>query len=128
MVLARRSRRWLAGSMIFGLICAQFISLAHACATGSEKTGQAQSIAAHPADCAMMAQGAAVNDPACDTHCFPREQADRSTDARLPALAPPSALVFRVVAAFVDRPAVAKPPLPRIASPPLSLLFVKFLI
>jgi hypothetical protein len=132
MILLRRSRRWLTGLMILGFIGAEFISLAHACTTGSDETGPPISIAAHAAamsaDCPMMGQRGLANDPACDTHCFPREQADRGTDGPLPALAPPAVPVFRLVPAFVDDRAFAKPPLPRIASPPLSLLFGRFLI
>jgi len=118
--------------MILGLLCAQFISLAHACMIGSETAKAPQGIAVHatamPADCAMMAQGAVTNEGACDMHCFPREQADRGADVRLPAMAPPSVLLIRVVSAVAAHSAVAAPPLARFASPPLSLLFRRFLI
>ena len=117
--------------MILGLVCAQFISLAHACMIGSE-TWSPQPIAAHaaamPADCAMMAQGPVANDSACDTHCFPRDQADRGADVRLPSIAPPRVFMLRVVPAVVSHSALAPPPLARVASPPLSLLFSRFLI
>lgn len=117
--------------MILGLVCAQSISLAHACMIASGTTPPPSAIAQHaaamPADCAMMTHGAMANDAACDTHCFPREQADRGLDVRLPAMAPPSVFVVRVVSAVLARSAVAAPPLTRSTSPPLSLLFRRFL-
>lgn len=129
--MARRFRRWLAGMTILGLLSAQFISLAHACMIASETMVPASTVAQHaaamPPDCAMMAHGAATNDAACDAHCFPREQADRGADLRLPAMAPPSVLFVRVVSTVVARSVAAAPPLARIASPPLSLLFRRFL-
>jgi hypothetical protein len=118
--------------MILGVLSAQFISLAHACMIAPDAmlpgSAVAQHAAAMPPDCAMMAHGAAANDAACDMHCFPQEQADRGADLRLPAMAPPSVFVIRVVSAVVPQSAIAARPLARIASPPLSLLFRRFLI
>ena len=118
--------------MILSVVSAQLISLAHACAIASEPMHQASAIAQHaagmPADCAMMTQAPPANDAACDAHCVPREQADRSADLRLPAIAPPAVLVVRVISALVVTSAPATPPFARIASPPLSLLFHRFLI
>jgi hypothetical protein len=125
------SRRWLAALMILGFTLAQAISVAHACMSGPDLSTSVVAVESSPlmpADCPVMSDGVPPTHAACEAHCVPREQADKSAGVRI-ALAPPSFLVVRLapVAAQRRMPA-APPPLARIASPPLSLLFGRFLI
>jgi hypothetical protein len=129
---ARASRRWLAGLMILGFISAQLISLAHACATGPDRSPASAhafgGTAAMPADCPMVVHAAPSDGTACDAHCLPSAQVDKGAEARIAAMAPPSPLIVRVVQPAIPSSVCAPPPLARIASPPLSLLFGRFLI
>jgi hypothetical protein len=127
----RRSRQWLAGFMILGLISAQLISLAHACAGADAFAASAQTTtgpdAAMPADCPAMTNGASTR-AACEAHCVPREQVDKGVDVRTAPMAPASPLIVRVAHPPVPASMRATPPLVRITAPPLSLLFGRFLI
>jgi hypothetical protein len=125
----RRLRRWLASLMILGFASAQFISLAHACMSGSSAAvgTSAEAGAGMPADCPGMAHNAA-SDAACDAHCVPHGQATNSVDGRIPALAPPSVLVVRIVRPAAVNMVRAAPLQTRIASPPSALLSTRLLI
>jgi hypothetical protein len=119
--------------MMLGLVCAQLISLAHACAgpSGFARPAHAMSgpAAAMPADCPGMADGAAPTDAACEAHCGPAEQVDNPADLRIPAMAPAAPLIVRVAPLCVpDSLRIAEPLLARCAAPPLSLLFSRLLI
>jgi hypothetical protein len=118
--------------MILGFTFAQVISLAHACARGSELSlaaaqARARSVAM-PADCPTAADAALSGGVACDAHLLPREQVDKGIEVRIAPMAPPSPLVVRVMQPSIPSSVRATPPLTRIASPPLSLLFGRFLI
>ncbi len=126
----RSSRRWLAGVMILGVACAQFVSLAHACMNGLGAHPARVAVAstvAMPADCPMVAEGTAATDTRCDAHSVPREQVDNGADVRV-AWAPPSILVVRLTPVVTPSTLRATRPFVRNASPPLSLLSNRFLI
>jgi len=115
--------------MILGFACAQFVSVARACALDADPARGPASVAAEsfgmPADCPFMT-GATVH-ATCEAQCMPPAQVDKGGKARIP-LAPPSVLVVHTAASVVPSAARATPPRARIASPPLSLLFCRFLI
>ena len=127
----RSQRRWLAGVMILGFACAQFISLAHACMAtdvAAGAVGASRGIAEAMPDCPVMARAAtAVAYEACDAHCVPPEQTAKGADVRV-ALAPPTVFILRVVSPANSSLVPASRPIARITSPPLSLLFSRFLI
>jgi hypothetical protein len=128
-----RSRRWLAALMMLGLVAAQLISVAHACAglSGFAQPAHAMAgpAAAMPADCPGMADGTAPTDAACEAHCGPPEQAGNAADLRIPAMVPATPLIVRVAPLCVpDSLRVAEPLRARSAAPPLSLLFSRLLI
>lgn len=129
----RRFRRWLAAVMMLGLVSAQLISLAHACAgpgaLAQPTHGAAGPATAMPADCPGMGAGAVPTESACEAHCGPHQQVDNGVDLRLPAVMPASPLIVRTAPVHVPESLRAgEPLLARGAAPPLSLLFSRLLI
>lgn len=129
--MIRRQRRWVAGLVILGVVFAQLITAAHACApaTATSRTATvAQPVdETMPSDCAM-AKRVAVNAKVCESHCAYGQQIDVQPDAPVAAIAPQPALTIRVMSS------IAQPSLDTIflraqsTAPPLSLLFSRFLI
>lgn len=129
--MIRRQRRWVAGLVILGVVFAQLITAAHACApaTATSRTATfAQPVdETMPSDCAM-AKRVAANAKVCESHCAYGQQIDVQPDAPVAAIAPQPALTIRVMSS------IAQPSLDTIflraqsTAPPVSLLFSRFLI
>ena len=107
----KRRRHWIAALLVFGVIFAQTMAAAHACATLAASTvpssGTASSKHAMPSDCAGMAKHSGSSAAPCATHCYGGEQATAQADAQLPPAAPQSPLTFRVAEPLVAMPAIA---------------------
>lgn len=119
--------------MVLGVVFAQFITVAHACARigASPQTATTLAVSAGetmPSDCHARAKRAVMNTNVCDSHCAYGQQIDVQPDAPIAAIAPQTALTVNAVSSavqpFLDTMFLHA----RTTAPPLSLLFGRFLI
>jgi len=131
--MVRRHRTWVAGLMTVGLVFAQLVTAAHACALAvpalqGTVTLAEPADATMPSDCAAMAKPDAANTPACFAHCSYGQQIDVQPDAPVAAIAPQPALTVCIVSPLVRASLDAIFLHARSTAPPVSLLFSRFLI
>ena len=130
--MVRRHRRWVAGLMTVGLVFAQFVTVAHACALAIPASPAATFVepadGTIPADCAAMAKRVAANGKVCESHCAYGQQIDVQPDAPTPAIAPQPALTVRVTSLITHTSLDTIFLHARSTAPPVSLLFSRFLI
>ncbi len=132
-VMVRRHRQWVAGVVTLGLVFAQFVTAAHACALAIPASQTAATFAQQaeetmPPDCPAMAGGVAANANVCQSHCAYGQQIDVHPDAPVAAIAPHPALTVRVMSSIVQLFRDTMFLHARSTAPPVSLLFSRFLI
>jgi len=131
--MVRRHRRWIAGLVTVGLVFAQIITVAHACALVVPVSQAAATFVepadeTMPSDCSATAKRVAASAKVCESHCAYGQQIDVQPDAPVAAIAPLPALTVHVVSSIVQ-PSLDKIFLhARSTAPPVSLLFSRFLI
>jgi hypothetical protein len=131
--MVRRHRRWVAGLVTIGLVFAQIITVAHACALVVPVSPAAATFVeaadeTMPSDCSAMAKRVATNAKVCEAHCAYGQQIDVQPDAPVAAIAPQPGLTVHVVSSIVHRSLDAIFLHARSTAPPVSLLFSRFLI
>jgi len=130
--MARRQRRWVAGLVMLGVVFAQIVTVAHACAlavpvfqaaTFAEPTDTTM-----PADCAALAKPVAAKAKVCVAHCTYGQQIDVQPDAPVAAVAPQPALTVCIMSSLVQASLDSIFLHARDTAPSVSLLFSRFLI
>ena len=128
----KRRRNWIAALLVFGVIFAQTMAAAHACAilaaSPVPSSGAASSMHAMPTDCADMAKHSSANSEPCASHCYGGEQATAQVYTLLPPAAPQPPLIVRVANPLAQAFVLASAPRPIGVAPPLLLLSGRLLI
>ena len=130
--MVRRSRRWVAGLVMLGVVFAQFVTVVHAC-TLPGRLSQAAAVGqpageTMPSGCAAMAKRVAANANVCWSHCAHGQQIDAQTDAPVAAIAPQPALTVRVISSIAPLSLHTACLCARSTAPSFSLLFSRLLI
>ena len=129
--MVRRQRRWVAALVMLGVLFAQVVTVAHACALAVPAFQAATLV--QPADDTMPSdcpsKGATANAKVCDSHCAYGQQIDVQPDAPVAAIAPQPALTVCAVSSSIVQSSLDTKFLhARSTAPPISLLFSRFLI
>jgi hypothetical protein len=96
-VLSRR--RWIAASVLLGVIFANIVTAVHACplvATSGAAVVQV-SVETAPPSCHDLAHKSNDNANVCQSHCHTGQQVDTQADAPIAAIAPREALTIYLV-------------------------------
>jgi hypothetical protein len=129
--MVRRQRQWVAGLVMLGVVFAQLVTLAHACALAVPVFHAVTLVQTADetmlSDCAAMGKsGASAN--VCDSHCAYGQQIDVQPDAPVAAIAPSPALTVSVRSPLVPPSLDTIFLHARSTAPPVSLLFSRFQI
>jgi len=123
-----RPRRLIAASVMLGVVFAQIVTAAHACAiagVASDPPVAHAAADAAQASCHDLAYKTKPNANVCESHCLSGQQVDTQSDAPTAAIAPRVALTIHVA----DRSPTLDASLPALgAAAPPRLRFSRLLI